>query len=172
MHKINMSYNRFSSILRCWHFTKVQIGVVGEQRIHKIDPLIHTMVNNFRSLYLPSDITVVNESMVKFHGRLLIRTYNPAKTDRYGMIIYKAFTINSNTWSYQLYNGISLQLEGFDKPGSTVVQLTELLLDAGRIIVADNYYTSLPLTEYLKGCNTDLCGTLRKNKRNFPKISS
>ncbi|CAG5046445.1 unnamed protein product [Parnassius apollo] len=169
MHRINMSYNRFSSILRFWHFTEIQIGVIGEQRTHKIDPLIHKMVNNFRSLYIPSDIIVVNESMVKFHGRLQIRTYNPAKTDRYGMKIYKACTINSYTWSYQIYSGISHQLEGLDKPGSTVAQLTEPLLDAGRIIVADNYYTSLPLAEYLKGRNTDLCGTLRKNKRNLPE---
>lgn len=169
MHRINMSYNRFSSILRCWHFTEVQIGVIGEQRTHKIDPLIQKMVDNFRSLYMPGDIIVVDESMVKFHGKLLIKTYNPAKTNRYGMKIYKACTVNSYTWSYQIYSGISHQLEGLDKPGSTVVQLTEPLLDAGRIIIADNYYTSLPLAEYLKGRNTDLCGTLRKNKRNLPQ---
>lgn len=169
MHRINMSYNRFSSILRCWHFTEIQIGVIGEQRTHKIDPLIEIMVNNFRSLYVPSDIIVVDESMVKFHGKLLIRTYNPAKTDRYGMKIYKACTINSYTWSYQIYSGISHQLDGLDKPGSVVVQLTEPLLGEGRIIVADNYYTSLPLAEYLKTRNTDLCGTLRKNKRNLPE---
>jgi hypothetical protein len=169
LHRINMSYNRFSSILRCWHFTEIQLGVVGQQRTHKIDPLIHKLVDNFRSLYMPSDIIVVDESMVKFHGKLIIKTYNPAKTDRYGMKIYKACTINSYTWSYQIYSGISHQLEGLDKPGSTVVQLTEPLLDAGRIIVADNYYTSLPLAEYLKSRNTDLCGTLRKNKRNLPQ---
>lgn len=32
-------------------------------------------------------------------------------------------------------------------------------------IVADNYYTSLGLAKYLKNCNTDLCCTLRKNKK-------
>lgn len=169
LHRINMSYNRFSSILRCWHFTEVQIGVIGQLRTHKIDPLIHKVVNNFRSLYIPSDIIVVDESMVKFHGKLLIRTYNPAKTDRYGMKIYKACSIDSYTWSYQIYDGRSHQLEGLDKPGSTVIQLTETLLDEGRIIIADNYYTSLPLAEYLKSRKTDLCGTIRKNKRNLPE---
>ncbi|CAB3231886.1 unnamed protein product [Arctia plantaginis] len=49
-----------------------------------------------------------------------------------------------------------------DKPGSTVVQLTEPLLDAGRIIVADNYYTTSPLAEYLKGRNTHLCGKIKE----------
>ncbi|OWR55781.1 piggyBac transposable element-derived protein 4 [Danaus plexippus plexippus] len=169
MHRINMSYNRFSSILRYWHFTEVQIGVVGEQRTPKIDPLVHKVINNFCSLYIPSDVIVADESMVKFHGKLIIRTYNPAKADHYGMKIYKACTINSYTWSYQIYSRSSHQLEGLDKPGSTVIQLTEPLLDAGGIIVAHNYYTSLPLAEYLKGRNTDLCGTLRKNKRNLPK---
>lgn len=104
MHRINMSYNRFSSILRYWHFTEVQIGVVGEQRTPKIDPLVHKVINNFCSLYIPSDVIVADESMVKFHGKLIIRTYNPAKADHYGMKIYKACTINSYTWSYQIYS--------------------------------------------------------------------
>ncbi|KAH9631144.1 hypothetical protein HF086_001079 [Spodoptera exigua] len=66
---------------------EVQIGVVGEQRTHKIDPLIHKVINNFRILYIPSDVIVVDESMVKFHGKLIIRTYNPAKTDRYEEVV-------------------------------------------------------------------------------------
>lgn len=169
MHRINMSYNRCTTILRCWHFTEVDIGAIGAQRTHKIDPLIHKVVDNFRSLYLPGDVIVVDESMVKFHGKLIIRTYNPAKTDRYGMKIYKACTVNSYTWSYQIYSGVSVQLEGLDKPGSTVVQLTEPLLNDGRLIVADNYYTSVPLATYLKEHKTDLCGTLRKNKRYLPE---
>ncbi|CAG5001746.1 unnamed protein product [Parnassius apollo] len=51
------------------------------------------------------------------------------------------------------------------------IEESEVITDfiASRIIVADNYYTSLPLAEYLKGRNTDLCGTLRKNKRNLPE---
>lgn len=169
MHRIYMSYNRFTTILRCWHFTEVQIGVIGERRTHKIDPLIYKVVANFRSLYLPGDIIVVDESMVKFHGKLIIRTYNPAKTDRYGMKIYKACTVNSYTWSYQIYSGISEQLEGLDKPGSTVIRLIEPLLNDGRMIVADNYYTSIPLAIYLKERRTDLCGTLRKNRKYIPE---
>ncbi|KAH9628550.1 hypothetical protein HF086_001157 [Spodoptera exigua] len=164
-----MSYNRFNTILRCWHFTEVDISAIGAQRSHKIYPLIHKVVDNFRRLYLPGDVIVVDESMVKFRGKLIILTYNPAKTDRYGMKIYKACTVNSYTWSYQIYSGVSEQLEGLDKPGSTVIQLTEPILNAGRLIVADNYYTSIPLTMYLKEQKTDLCGTLRKNKKYLPK---
>lgn len=38
----------------------------------------------------------------------------------------------------------------------------------GRMIIADNFYTSVPLAEYLLSRKTDLCGTLRKNRIYLP----
>ncbi|CAG4980530.1 unnamed protein product [Parnassius apollo] len=58
--------------------------------------------------------------------------------------------------------------EKVDKPGTVVVSLAELLLDEGRILIADNYYTSIPLARYLKERKTDFCGTVRKARRELP----
>lgn len=55
-----------------------------------------------------------------------------------------------------------------DKPGSVVVQLCDGLLDAGRIIVCDNYYNTVGLAKYLQQRKTDLCGTLRVNRNELP----
>lgn len=77
-------------------------------------------------------------------------------------------TVDSYTWSYEIYPRASLAMEGLDKPGSVLVRLCEPLLGEGRMIVADNYYTSLPLATYLKNRNTDLCGTIRKNRADLP----
>lgn len=137
--------------------------------MYKIQPLIDTMVTKFRSLYMPGDTIVVDESLVSHQGRLRIKTYIPSKASKYGMKIYKMCSVNSYTWSYVVYSGTTCALDGLDKPGTTVIKLCSPLLNEGRLIIADNYYTSLGLAKYLKDHNTDLCGTLRKNKTGLPK---
>ncbi|XP_037915254.1 piggyBac transposable element-derived protein 4-like [Hermetia illucens] len=135
---------------------------------HKIDSLVQKLVGKFRSLYVPPEVIVVDESMIKFYGRLRIKTYNPSKASSYGIKVYKLCTVNSYTWSYEIYAGASIQYEGLDKPGTVVGKLCEPLLDQGRVLIADNYYTSVPLPKYLKDRKTDLCGTLRKNRVGLP----
>ncbi|CAG4992755.1 unnamed protein product [Parnassius apollo] len=167
LHDMKMSYNRFSLILRCWHFSNNEVHNVDD-RLYKIQPLINKPMNNSRSIYTPGETIVVDESMVGFRGRLSFRTYNPQKAHKYGIKIYKLCCSNGFTWSYSIYDGRSHQLPGLDKPGTVVVSLAELLLDKGRILIADNYYTSVPLARYLKERKTDFCGTVRKARRELP----
>ncbi|KAF9405291.1 hypothetical protein HW555_013921 [Spodoptera exigua] len=72
------------------------------------------------------------------------------------------------TWSYKVYSGEDRAVKGLDKPGSVVVALAADLLNEGRLLVTDNYYSSVPLTRYLKERRTDFCGTVRKNRRDIP----
>ncbi|CAD7086566.1 unnamed protein product [Hermetia illucens] len=73
MHSIQMSYNRFVTILRCWHFADMQVD--NSNITHKIDSLVQKLVGKFRSLYVPPQVIVVDESMIKFYGRLRIKMY-------------------------------------------------------------------------------------------------
>lgn len=168
IHEIIMSYNRFTNILRCWHFEDAQPD--NDDVLYRIQPLVDKMVAKFREIYVPSDTIVVDESQINHQGRLLkIKTYDPAKTHKYGIKIYKMCSTNSYTWSYAIHAGSGTSIEGLDKPGTIVVKLCLPLPNEGRLIVADNYYTGLSLAKYLKDKKTDLCGTLRKNKKNLPK---
>ncbi|CAK1578439.1 unnamed protein product [Parnassius mnemosyne] len=167
LHDMKMSYNRFTLILRCWHFSNNEDHNVDD-RLYKIQPLINKLINNSRSIYTPGETIAVDESMVGFRGRLSFRTYNPQKAHKYGIKIYKLCCSNGFTWSYSIYDGRSHQMPGLDKPGTVVVSLAELLLDEGRILIADNYYTSIPLARYLKERKTDFCGTVRKARRELP----
>ncbi|CAG4944989.1 unnamed protein product [Parnassius apollo] len=127
-------------------------------------------MRNCRKLLSPKDCVVVDESMVPFQGRLLIRQYNPNKTHKYGLKIYKVTTDDGYVWKYKVYSGQDPQISNLDKPGSVIIELCEDLLDQGRMIIADNGYTSIPLAEYLLQRKTDLCGTLRKNRKNLPLL--
>lgn len=89
-----MSYNRFVAILRCWHFTDNTIERAANNRLYKIQPVIDIVMTNCRKLLSPKDCVVVDESMVAFQGRPLIRQYNPNKTHKYGLKIYKVTTDN------------------------------------------------------------------------------
>lgn len=170
LHHINMSYNRFVAILRCWHFVDNTAERDSNDRLYKVQPVIDIVMRNCRKLLTPTDCVVVDESMVPFQGRLLIRQYNPNKTHKYGLKIYKATTDDGYVWKYKVYCGQDPQIPNLDKPGSVIVELCEDLLDQGRLIIADNWYTSIPLAEYLLTRKTDLCGTLRKNRKNIPLL--
>lgn len=47
--------------------------------------------------------------------------------------------------------------------------LTDGLLDEGRTVYTDNYYTSIPLAYRLRRRKTHLVGTLRANRKYLPK---
>lgn len=50
-----------------------------------------------------------------------------------------------------------------------MIKLSERLLNSGRTIVADNYYTSLELANILLDKETHYIATLRANRRGNPK---
>lgn len=99
-----------------------------------------------------------------FRGRISFRQYNPSKAHKYGLKIYKLCTEEGFVWNYDIYIGRDPEIAGLNEPGSVVVQLCDGLLDAGRIIVCDNYYNTVGLAKYLQQRKTHLCGTLRVNR--------
>lgn len=58
---------------------------------------------------------------------------------------------------------------GASVPTNVVMTLAEKLLDSGRSMVTDNYYTSMDLANKLLHRETRLLGTLRSNRRGNPK---
>ncbi|XP_008182727.1 piggyBac transposable element-derived protein 4-like [Acyrthosiphon pisum] len=167
-HKIGMSYNRFIIILKCWHFVDNNIARDNTDRLYKIKPLMDMVFQNTQNLFTPGDTLVLDESMIAFRGRLLFRQYNPSKSHKYGIKMYKLCTPEGFTWASSIYCGTGPNLGTLDKPGTVVVNLADSLLDEGCLIITNNFYTSVPLAEYLYGRKTDLCGTLRKNRKWLP----
>jgi predicted O-methyltransferase YrrM len=57
---------------------------------------------------------------------------------------------------------------GQSVPTKEVLELSENLLNAGRILVTDNFYTRIELAKKLLQRKTYLLGTLRKNRKGNP----
>ena len=108
--------------------------------------------------------------MIPFKGRLTFKQYMKNKPTKWGI---KVFVLSDATNGYvyrlQIYSGKNLESDDVDV-GLCSRVLLELMsgLD-GHHLYTDNYYTSpeVYLTLYKKGINC--CGTVRVNRRGFPK---
>lgn len=163
-----MSRNRFQLLLRMRHFSNNATCPDGD-RLHKVKPLLEELIQNFQAVFTPGRTFCIDESIVPFQGRLLIKQYIPQKTHKYGVKSFKLCSDNGYTWNIRIYGGKERNEGTGSVPTNIVIKLSERLLDSGRTIIADNYYTSLELSNYLLDHKTHYVGTLRANRRGNPK---
>ena len=168
-HQIGMSYNRFSLILKNWHVANNLEAEEGD-RLHKIANFALLFTSNIKAVYLPAGEISVDETQIARRGRLSFRQYNPGKANKYGIKPFKLAEMTGYVWDFSIYcgNGKEIKIDGLDHSGSIVVSLAEPLLNEGRLLVADNWYSSIALAKYLCERNTEYCGTMRPNRKHVP----
>ncbi|KAK9686624.1 Transposase IS4 [Popillia japonica] len=132
--------------------------------------------NNCMTLVDPGPVFAIDEHLMLYKGKLDFRQYIKSKRSRFGIKIFALYPSNPElrgyTWNFCLYVG----KDTFDLshiPGTEnltiseriVVYLAQSLLNSGREIILDNWYTSMRLGEFLLTQNTYLTGTIRSNRR-------
>lgn len=163
-----MSRNRFQLLLKMWHFSDNTSCPEGD-RLHKISPLLEKLLTNFQAVYTPGRTFCIDESVIPFQGRLVFKQYIPQKTHKYGVKLFKLCSGNGFTWNIRIYAGKERNEGNASVPTNIVLNLSRELLNSGRTIVADNYYTSLELANLLLDEKTHYIGTLRANRRGNPR---
>lgn len=169
-----MSRNRFQLILKFIHFS--DNSLVGSDRLGKVSGLLAMLEHNFVNARRPGEVLAVDESMIPWRGRLQFRQYNPGKSHKYGVKVYKLCDPSGYTYTSSVYAGKNESLHQRGKPTTTtshstqiVLDLAEKYLDHGRTLATDNFYTSVSLAKMLLARKTHLIGTLRKNRIGNPK---
>nr|CAH7716672.1 unnamed protein product [Callosobruchus chinensis] len=162
-----MSRNHFELILRMWHLFNNQECPECD-RLFKIKPLIHLLLERFQSAILPARDLCIDETMVPFRGKLSFKQYIKNKKHKFGIKLYKLCTNNGYKYNLKVYCGRYAQ-PGVPVAFSVVMELSKNLLDSGRVLHTDNFCTSMHLAHELLKRGTHLVGTLRSNRKLNPQ---
>ena len=164
-----MFRNCFQLLLSVLRFSNNETAESGN-RLAKIQPLIDMLQINFQNLFCPEEDIVIDETLVPWKGRLTFRQHVPNKTHRYGVKLFKLCSLAGYTWAVKVYSVKSSTGEHEIGLAKTVCkELMKDLVDQGRTLYVDNFYTSYDLTQYCQEKKTHLVGTLRANKKYIPK---
>ncbi|KAK2143563.1 hypothetical protein LSH36_831g00039 [Paralvinella palmiformis] len=164
---VTMPRNRFLQILRYLHFVNNEDSSINkENKLWKVQNILDYINKRFRAAYHPRRELSIDETMLKFKGRLGIKQYIKSKPVKWGI---KLFTI------VESHTGYVLNL--LRKRVKTVVsKTTQIVLDVGKHYLnkghrffTDNYYTSIELMTKLEEENTLSCGTVNQNRSGLPK---
>jgi len=164
-----MTRNRFQLLLKFWHFSDSDNAPEGD-RLYKLQGLCDVLLSRFQDLYIPGKELSIDESMVLWRGRLLFRQYIPGKRHKYGVKLYMLCEPTGYVWNLIVYCGRSDIIAGLGHSQAVVMKLMEKRLDLGHELYIDNFYTGFPLAQQLLNRNTNVCGTLRKNRKHLPKV--
>ena len=80
-----MSRNRFEQIWLWLHFNNIELLQQSTNRLFKIQPLLDFFLG-FQTIHKPNQQLSLDEAMIPWRGRLRIRTYNPGKLTKYGLL--------------------------------------------------------------------------------------
>ena len=168
-----MSYNRYTLLKMCLHFADNN----GQKpKDHpEYDPLykVRTVLDKCSATYLaniiPGKKVAVDESMLKYKGRLYFKQYLPMKPVKWGIKLFALCDSETGAvLKFFVYTGKSNNGESGGATKDIVMNLLEPLLGKGHIVYMDNYYTSPELVAELKLAHTGATGTVRANRRKLP----
>ncbi|KAG5865578.1 hypothetical protein JTB14_014080 [Gonioctena quinquepunctata] len=114
---------------------------------------------------------VIDESMIPWRGKLKFRQYIPTESHKYGVKLFELCSPSDYTWKCQIYTERTEEQRpaGLGIGETVVLALTERLLDEGRTLYMNNFYTSCPLAEIILTESTHLVGTRRRSRKHLPK---
>ena len=172
-----MSLVRFQQIWRFLYLAdsekQVPIGQPGHDKLYKVRVFLDNLQENFSAEYsLPCQVTI-DECMIPFKGRLGFKQYIKNKPHKWGI---KGFVLASATTGYisriLIYCGKGT-IEGIDiskeQAKKVVLYLMDGLEKTGHELYTDNFYTSSALCAELFKRGITTCGTVRKDRKDFPK---
>ncbi|XP_017797033.1 PREDICTED: piggyBac transposable element-derived protein 4-like, partial [Habropoda laboriosa] len=151
-------------------------------RIQKVSNFLDYIGDKFRAYFTPDREISIDESVVKFKGKISFITYNPKKPTKWGIRIYVLILSDSHTgYIYAMlpyYGSVTTEiLIRPDLPVSSriVLQLYHTLLTAnpeakGYHIFTDRFFTGIPLAQELLKLNCYLTGTINTNRKYIPAM--
>lgn len=120
--------------------------------------MFNIFIENCKKCYTPEPFFFVDEMLVAFRGRSSFRMYVPQKPAKYGLKIQCLTDAKPhcmvNAYLYTDECGdcqtLSEEERKFSKPKQSVQRLTPLLMNTGRNMTGDNWFSALELAKESK----------------------
>ena len=116
---------------------------------------------------MPGTVVTIDETMIQWQGRLSFKQYIPGKAHKYGVNMYKLAATNGYIWNFVIYTGEQNPMAGLGYTQTVVMNLLNDPEGCYRTVVADNFFTSIPLAKCLLENDTYLIGTLKSSRVGF-----
>lgn len=170
------SRRRFLQLLRFIHFndnTRMpRRGTPNYDKLYKIRPMLDHFKQVFRDTFTPGRSLAVDESMVAFTGRSSLKQYMPMKPIKRGFKIWAlACSETGYLHAFEVYQGKSDANDEHTLGERVVLNLAEDFRGKGNCLYFDNFFCTIPLMEKLARMELFGCGTIRQNRKYFPKES-
>lgn len=169
-----MTVNRFGWLLSSLHINNNVLmpkrGETGYDKLYKIRPFLTMIKQNFQTYYNPERVVAVDESMIKFKGRSTIKQYMPKKPIKRGYKVWSLVDKKGYLWNFDMYVGKVGDTVQKDLGGSVVKNLSLPIQNKNHCLYMDNYFTSVPLLNYLKIKGIHACGTVNSSRKHLPKM--
>ena len=165
-----MARDRYWELWTYLHFNDNSLNP-NASRLFKIEPIVEMLKAKFSQVLKPYQNLCIDESLLLFKGRLKFKQYLPKKRKRFGIKSYVLCDCKTGfILDFYIYLGKDSKNSGskIGKSGEVVMQLMEGHLNQGHILFVDNWYTSCALFEELRQNGTGACGTVKRNRKNYP----
>ena len=138
-----------------------------------VRPVLDLIRKQCGAVFQPGRDLCVDESLLLFKGRLAFKQFIRTKRARFGIKLFELCTHDGILLDFLVYHGMMsgelAQVTGMMKSELIPVTLMKPYLNKGHRLFLDNYYTSPHLVHYFSEQGTKVVGTVRPNRRNFPR---
>lgn len=167
-----MSRNRFELIRSILHFndnsSMLSSNDPNRDRLHKLRPLIEHLNSCFSSVPCKQNLAL-DEQLCATKAHSYMKQYLPDKPHKWGFKLFVLTDIQGFAYNFEIYSGQEnetrfrkLNEPDFGASSNVVVRLTRNIpAKKNHKIFFDNYYTAIPLMEYLFSRGIHSLGTVR-----------
>uniref|UniRef100_A0A1B6M803 PiggyBac transposable element-derived protein domain-containing protein n=1 Tax=Graphocephala atropunctata TaxID=36148 RepID=A0A1B6M803_9HEMI len=169
-----MSKKRFQTLVQALRFDDRNTRA-ARKRIDNLAPireLFERFVTKCDEAYSISEYATIDEMLEAFRGHCKFRVYIPNKPAKYGLKVYALVDARTfYTSKMEVYPAQQPQGPFFlsNDASSVVKRLIQPIVNTGRNVTTDNYFTSVLLAnELFANHRLTIVGTIRKNKPQIP----
>ncbi|GFQ89294.1 piggyBac transposable element-derived protein 4 [Trichonephila clavata] len=170
-----MPRDRFLMILKFLHFSDNSLKESRDSptydRLWKIRKIFDNFNRTFKEVYDPTENVSFDEVIIKFKGRIHFKQYIPKKRKQWGLKMYKIADATGYTYDMRVYLGKDKKENLSTSATYNVVNaMTDCIKGKGHKVFMDSFFSSPELyRDLLKEKKINSCGTVRPNRKHFPK---